>query len=581
MAELVFGALGIVPLIGIAIKSYRGLCSDLRTFRHCSSTVKNTHKKLKVQRIIFENECELLLRDCLGDDADLQTAIDQGHEMCAELIQSILEAVQQLDSNLACFQALKAKQRKGERMKETWSRLKDGVRITLNKNDYEAALNDLRIVNSDLQSLRGQVTQLQNPPKVSSLKRAATPPGWADIRSAARALHEGLIKAWSCSETSHLQHFVKLFLEAEKAEEDVRMDIAIMCHGYRRGSGGESLIQLQVRSGRLEWSKPPSCLVEVPPSGSGEIRPQKRAKTVRFLQESSSTYTISQASAAGNCTALPTLQTHASLDLGSSTDLCSEIRTRCSQRAPSITSYCLGHIDMRSNDNLRHSFYLSHRNTSRGICLSPLDTLEPVPMDAFLHAAEGGGLSTADRLKMARSLVLAVLKFNETPWLGDVWRLQDFSLFNQGQDVSQALQTLHLGAEFDCATLPLGNNSNTSTMEGVQLSHESSRLSLASEDERLLCGIENVTLHSLGVALLQIDRMEKIDPDDVLLARKAAKLSSSFGDRYQEITRKCLRCDFGYGTNLGKAQLQKAVYESVIGPLETMISVLSIEDDAG
>ncbi|KAK1954602.1 hypothetical protein LY78DRAFT_742284 [Colletotrichum sublineola] len=83
----------------------------------------------------------------------------------------------------------------------------------------------------------------------------------------------------------------------------------------------------------------------------------------------------------------------------------------------------------------------------------------------------------------------------------------------------------------------------------------------------------------MGHALLQIDRWTRVEPGDVLAVRKMALRTSSLGSRYQEITRKCLRCDFGYGSDLAKPRLQEAVYENVVGALEMMISSLDLAED--
>lgn len=70
MAELVLGALGVVPLIGFTIKSYDSLYTTVKTFRDCDRNVERLRKRLRAQRCIFRNECLLLLRRCLADDDD-------------------------------------------------------------------------------------------------------------------------------------------------------------------------------------------------------------------------------------------------------------------------------------------------------------------------------------------------------------------------------------------------------------------------------------------------------------------------------------------------------------------------------
>lgn len=426
------------------------------------------------------------------------------------------------------------------------------MRLSFNKSDYEGSLDELRSAIAELQTLREQVTKLQNPCPVSTAKRPATYQGWPEIRAAAEALYKALKGAWSCGQANHLRHFVKLFLEAEKADENVHMDIAIMCHGYGHGPGAASLIQLQVRSGYVAWTQTPRLFL---PLDSGDARPTKRMKCVRFSERCSTTYTVAKTPTSVTAQHEPQ---DAPPDLRASKDFCAELITRCGQKH-TLGTRCLGHLDVCSTSNLRHSFY--PRTATRGISSEG----ELLPMDAFLHP--GADLSTCDRLGMARSLVLAVLKFYDTPWLSDAWRLGDFSFFHQA-DVGGALQTLHLGVEFN-------KDLDFSSMEDIQLAQPW----CLAEDDKLRCGIRNMTLHSLGVALLQIDRMQKMEIENVLGVRKAATMSSYFGTRYQQITQKCLDCDFGLGADLGKGQLQRAVHDDLIGPLDEMIRCMSIENE--
>lgn len=448
--------------------------------------------------------------------------------------------------------------------------------MALNQTDYEAGLDDLRAANSDLRGLREQINQLQKPCETSAIKRPATNSlGWADIRRASKALHDALLGAWSCSQPSHARHIVKLFLEAEKANEDIQMTIAILCEGYVKNAGQADFNELQVRSRQMEWIPHPQTSMPLP--DTGEAQPSKRIKAVRF-----------SAQITKSCSARTTTEVRhrvaqslsvASSDLRCSKDVCSEITVRCGRKTADMNPLCLGHIDFKAEENYRHLFFSPNKSFCEGFCSSTIKASNSISMDSIICEMSRDAFSTVDKLKMARALVSAVLKFHTTPWLGEAWSLQDFSFFHDGgQDLTPALHTLHVGIEFD-------RNSHRrirseSTVEDVTMTSASfSRLTEVSEDERLFCGIDNVALHCLGVALLQIDRQKRFEPGDVLSVRKMARVSSTLGPRYQEITQKCLRCDFGYGTDLGKTQLQKAVYESVVGALELMISTLSIDDD--
>jgi len=60
---------------------------------------------------------------------------------------------------------------------------------------------------------------------------------------------------------------------------------------------------------------------------------------------------------------------------------------------------------------------------------------------------------------------------------------------------------------------------------------------------------------------------------DVVAVRKAAAKPSRLGPRYDELAERCLSCDFGYGADLSKPQLQNAIYGGVIQELEEMVGL--------
>lgn len=91
-------------------------------------------------------------------------------------------------------------------------------------------------------------------------------------------------------------------------------------------------------------------------------------------------------------------------------------------------------------------------------------------------------------------------------------------------------------------------------------------------------GIRNLTLYSLGVALLQIKQWRLLDSGDIAqIRRKAdkARSSSKLGSRYQMIMEQCLNCDFGLGENdLSKPKLQDAIYTNVVCELKGLLNML-------
>lgn len=450
-----------------------------------------------------------------------------------------------------------------ECLKKTWRRIGDGLKISLNKSDYEAKLNDLREGNCTLKTLREQLHRLQKPSKIVALKEMKpVPANWSTIRGASKTLHEVLVEAWSCNQTRHSRHSVKLFLEAEMVDNDAELHIAILCHGQDQMTGQADLFQLQVRS---------KLMTLMSSENKGATRLRKRLKSLRF----------EQGNAKENVVQIDPTQSYLvakddSLNLRGSTDICQEFTSHRCQQERDTEKHVLGYLEAISGERYKHQFFASSRFSKPNFLNSTAGANNLIPMHMILGETTNNLFSIVDKLKMAKALVLAVLKFHATPWLGEAWRLQDLAFFHYCEDLTRSLQTLHVGAEFDQRSK---RHATGLVMEDIQMTSGHNTLSQVSEDDRLLCGIDNMALHCLGVALLQIDRLKSLEPADVLSVRKMARTSSSLGPKYKEITEKCLRCDFGYGTDLNNTKLQEAVHGSLVGVLESMISVLDINDD--
>jgi len=152
--------------------------------------------------------------------------------------------------------------------------------------------------------------------------------------------------------------------------------------------------------------------------------------------------------------------------------------------------------------------------------------------------------------------------------------LADLSYFDIDTELSASLATLHID-------IKLPRDRGAFAIEDVLDRVASTAACDADDDARMFCGIRNLTIYHLGVALLQIGRWETLDTDDIVQVRKAARKASRLGPRYDALTEKCLYCDFGFGDDLSKPQLQSAVYESVVCELEHMTRLLgsTVEGD--
>lgn len=102
----------------------------------------------------------------------------------------------------------------------------------LEKKSFESDIASLRNGNADLNLLRTQLTALKsnsNPKRPIGSKEMAVVKRISRVRLASGMLHDTLRKSWSCLDTGHLRHFVKLCVEskAEVLSGTVTLDMAM------------------------------------------------------------------------------------------------------------------------------------------------------------------------------------------------------------------------------------------------------------------------------------------------------------------------------------------------------------------
>lgn len=455
-------------------------------------------------------------------------------------------------------------------------KLRKRVKITVEKTNFEDKIANLEKLNSKLLRLRKQVKELQAPSccAIKRFDRIRTLPvefgAYGTIRRASKALHEALKATWSNTEVPRLRHLVKLFLDA-KAETDVQMEIAILCYDdilQQRPLLETSLTRVQVRSRTMDsitWSNA-SLPIPTDDAWSGRRKRQK----LRFGSVSDSSDIASEASQAASIVSTATSQSsatpHDSLQLTG--HFCSEIAKRCSTPNIICNKEGLGHIDGPVQEAFRHCFFPYPKDSH---CIN-MGLDDVMPMDEALGQSAHNRLDIVSQLQLAHRLVCAVLKFNSTPWLNDVWNVGDLAFFRQGDDLTESLQTLHFGIEMHHNAPDLGDSA-------MEVESPTSLVHLSIEDAHYKHGVRNVTLFSLGAALLAIGRWERVDHNDIEGIRRLASQRSYLGPVYQELTQKVLDCDFGYGKDLKKPRLQEAVYETVVLELESMIASLDISRD--
>jgi hypothetical protein len=123
MAEI---AIGVIPLVGLALKSYQFVYRKIRVFRHYSRDVAKVKKQLERQHQFFLNECHLLLQitvetddggtvDDMIDDSDhpmwdsreliasFEQCLGRNKDAFIEIVNDIYRPIQELGRELECF----------------------------------------------------------------------------------------------------------------------------------------------------------------------------------------------------------------------------------------------------------------------------------------------------------------------------------------------------------------------------------------------------------------------------------------------------------------------------------------------
>jgi hypothetical protein len=250
--------------------------------------------------------------------------------------------------------------------------------------------------------------------------------------------------------------------------------------------------------------------------------------------------------------------------------MCQYLKGKYGACTTSISKDCVGYLETPCQ-MYKHNFYLRAQDRASNL---PQSTTVYSVSDIMQHEPDNV-LLIEDQLKLAHKAALAVLQYNDTPWLAERWRLDGMSYFGSPHSFDEtALETLHLSSQISRPNQP---SINTATMRGVQSTE-------TTVSDEIKYGINNTPLFFLGVALLEIAHWKPLEKkmlprdqqDQVYTARRLADGRIPLGLDYQKIVQKCLRCDFGFGNKLSSKSLQTAVYNDVVCELEGLIEGLSV-----
>ncbi|KAF2131118.1 hypothetical protein P153DRAFT_355895 [Dothidotthia symphoricarpi CBS 119687] len=612
VAGLVFGVL---PILVEAVKAYSTALDSFHTFRHYSEEVKLIARRMRVCNGVFLNECRLLLRlvedekgaeNMLEDEADqrwtskelndrLNVVLKDSFQLCCDIVEETKDTVGGMKEEMKKFDVLFERKQSGESIRSTIKRLRGAIKIVFDKSKYEKSLVSLRDRNGDLSALRSQIGtfQQQNTSTTgTSVRHKPLPARFQSIQNSSLKLHEALCSAWCCDDSAHRGHYAKLCLEAE-VQTEVRLDLAISCHGATIDNRlpCEPPIWLYVQSmsmAKKDCTEKTSKVItdfkqSLPmeistPSSSNHLK--KKASS--DLTQSTTTKKKTKRVHFGNIANIPGLPTQVivtavaqpktfEFDLCQAKNLCSYIKHNYRTCDSSITRNCVGYLE--TPQMYKHMFYVQEKRVADKATPNTVDDTTVYTISDIMRHEPDDVLEVEDQLKLAHKTALAILQFNDTPWLSERWRLGDVSYYGNRQTFDQAaLKTLHLTSQISSPGLP-----NTVLMDGVESTEHT-------VSDQVRFGINNTTLFFLGIALLEISHWkpleQKMTPRDldneVFAARRLASGRAPLGPEYQRIAEKCLQCNFGFGTKLNNKKLQEAVYNDVVCELEGMIERLAL-----
>jgi hypothetical protein len=255
-------------------------------------------------------------------------------------------------------------------------------------------------------------------------------------------------------------------------------------------------------------------------------------------------------------------QSFVMLDLKTTKSVCCHV-SKVRSSTSSCQDGCVGYLDVsKAMPITRFIFYDASKLATKETGSLSMSQ-EATPINSLMQR-----LQILQQITLAHKLAEAVLQYHSTSWLPQAWTLKDVAYFadttqSNTSDISDALNSLHLSNRFP---------------DDASLNVQAKQKSL---DLKHTYGIRNLTLARLGVALLEICAQRNISgssldhtPHEIIVARKLLDEGHhsimTLGNKYLEIVRKCIHCDFSCDDDLNGEALQSAVYTEVVCALQEM-----------
>ncbi|QDS70770.1 hypothetical protein FKW77_003942 [Venturia effusa] len=611
--SLGLGVAGLVPVILETLKAFKTIREGIKVARKCDRELDQMERDLKIQRVRFRNECVLLLQQD-GEDVrqkqemvadplhekwtdasiekQLRKTLRDSYEACQLIIERIRDAQRELICDLDSFGEVRRLKGKDESMGKAFRRINKSIQFAFNKSTFEKKIDQLRDRNRDLESLRSQVDQFQRPRgtvhQSNCIARKTIPGRFKDVRHISDEAYGALCASFSCANGAHDEHLASLLLDVSNGG-DFHLEMSIL--SVMRCSPSfddEPPLRLVLQPRPIASVNP---LLSTP-SASGwstadaaevqrhlnEVdRKMKRKREVMFEDE------IAGPKKDANTTA-PTISPSDRLmtiqDLCNTQSACDFLRQACG-----CTEQATDHQYVAFLQKPRFSKYVFYVSSGRHVAVEEVTILNTPNMSLyeFLMAEKEWTVTIVHQLKLALKLTLAVLRYHSTAWLDPQWRLSQLML---SMSSSKSPEDFSLYLNSKLAPSQPRNPGPVSELEGpeIQMTGSSELTSLKkcslTEDQRH--GNHNSTLFCLGLALLEIghwkslvELREDYDRDDYDTVWRLGYGTSALGQGYDDIVLQCLRCDFGAKTtDLNRHELQDAVYNDIVCPLEGLIEGL-------
>lgn len=219
-------------------------------------------------------------------------------------------------------------------------------------------------------------------------------------------------------------------------------------------------------------------------------------------------------------------------------------------KSPNTGDPCIGFLER--TQTFKHFVYPSP-SLQRSLTTSPSTSLKQI-------LSSGTEEDWVQKLRLARLLSLAVLRFHSTPWLSESWSSNDVFSFDKDDALFES---------------PCVNAHLSSTQSNAPINHPGSNASSLATNEFLF---------NLGVVLIELGYDAPIESlnqaghlqsgasgqvAEFMAARRlGASVHKKLNMTYGRLVEKCLNCNFGVATNLDDTELQSAVIVHVVNQLD-------------